>query len=439
MLTMDPDCENMDLFDPNLAPPVEKASGMIELIRLMQKLCRVIIREVPRNNSTICVHELCQRYLDIDLDVNLSEEVSIILTVLYTLIIIMALVGNSCVIFIYALNRMARTTANMFIVSLSVTDLMITMFCMPINLSFVRGLGWHLGDFACRFVPFIQNVAVQSNSHTLVLIALDRYVAILHPMKSHTIHSLPKGFVLVSVIWVIATIVSIPNWFFFTLITPFKSNQTHSKAPQQFCMISESLRPRFEIYRWCMLVIILAVPLAVMLVSYIRIGHRLWSRGGIGVQIIYMEEARKRIRKRVVVMLILVMALFFCSWVPTWTLEMVALRSRLRANRLNLTIRCFLVWLAMSNSAHNPIVYTFLHDKFRKLFFPNVICCKNRVHVLDIQRGTANKVSTLNPQGQTEENTIQSSNTGGNKIIGSKEIGMPWSVGSMQTTEHKSS
>lgn len=54
--------------------------------------------------------------------------------VMYVIIFVLALVGNSLVVYIVARKRAMRTATNIFICSLAVSDLLITFFCIPFTL-----------------------------------------------------------------------------------------------------------------------------------------------------------------------------------------------------------------------------------------------------------------------------------------------------------------
>lgn len=54
--------------------------------------------------------------------------------VVYVIIFVLALVGNSLVVYIVARKRAMRTATNIFICSLAVSDLLITFFCVPFTL-----------------------------------------------------------------------------------------------------------------------------------------------------------------------------------------------------------------------------------------------------------------------------------------------------------------
>ena len=75
---------------------------------------------------------------------------------LYTLIIVVALLGNVSVVFIVWRNKRMWTTTNFYIVNLAVSDLMIVFSCQWVQLVDDLTEGWVLGAFFCRFNSFAQ-------------------------------------------------------------------------------------------------------------------------------------------------------------------------------------------------------------------------------------------------------------------------------------------
>ncbi|CAH1245953.1 KISS1R [Branchiostoma lanceolatum] len=75
----------------------------------------------------------------------------------YLVIFIMAITGNSLVIYTVAINKKMRTTTNFYLTNLAVADILIAVCCMWVEL--IKDLTdpvWIFGDFMCRFNTFMQ-------------------------------------------------------------------------------------------------------------------------------------------------------------------------------------------------------------------------------------------------------------------------------------------
>ncbi len=75
---------------------------------------------------------------------------------LYVFSIVLALIGNSIVIFIVWRNKRMRTTTNYYLVNLAITDLMVALSCSWVHLVHDLTEGWVLGAFFCKFNSFAQ-------------------------------------------------------------------------------------------------------------------------------------------------------------------------------------------------------------------------------------------------------------------------------------------
>uniref|UniRef100_A0A8C8VHZ7 G-protein coupled receptors family 1 profile domain-containing protein n=1 Tax=Pelusios castaneus TaxID=367368 RepID=A0A8C8VHZ7_9SAUR len=107
----------------------------------------------------------------------------VIFLALYIIIFVLALLGNSLVVYIVLRRKAMRTATNIFICSLACSDLLVTFFCIPFTLLQNVSSEWLGGPFVCKMVPFIQTTAVVASTLTMTCIAVERYQGIVHPLK----------------------------------------------------------------------------------------------------------------------------------------------------------------------------------------------------------------------------------------------------------------
>ena len=75
---------------------------------------------------------------------------------LYSVIFVLAVVGNSLVIVTLAQNRRMRTVTNVFLLNLSVSDLLLAVFCMPFTLIPTLLKDFIFGKVVCVFIRYLQ-------------------------------------------------------------------------------------------------------------------------------------------------------------------------------------------------------------------------------------------------------------------------------------------
>lgn len=104
---------------------------------------------------------------------------------------IISLVGNIATIWNIEKTRNIRRNSRhtwsaiyVLILHLSIADLLVTVFCIFGEAAWNFTVEWIAGEFSCKMVKFIQMFGLYLSTYVLVLIGIDRYVAVKYPMKS---------------------------------------------------------------------------------------------------------------------------------------------------------------------------------------------------------------------------------------------------------------
>lgn len=105
-------------------------------------------------------------------------------------------------------HRRMRTATNFFLANLSIADLCVSIFCIFQTLSRYLMDDWALGDFMCKMYHFINGLSYTTSVNLLMIICVERYLAIAHPLLSKqvrktlflytVIHILLKGYLVTS-------------------------------------------------------------------------------------------------------------------------------------------------------------------------------------------------------------------------------------------------
>lgn len=75
----------------------------------------------------------------------------------YSLIFVLAVVGNLLVIITLTLNRSMRSVTNIFLLNLAISDLLLGVFCMPATLVGVLLRRFIFGRFMCHLISYMQS------------------------------------------------------------------------------------------------------------------------------------------------------------------------------------------------------------------------------------------------------------------------------------------
>lgn len=115
-----------------------------------------------------------------------STRTLVILILAYTLVVVLGVVGNTLVCVVVFVRKDLRNSRNLYILNLSVCDLIMCSVCLPFSLVKYTVKRWTLGAIMCSIVPALATVDVFVSTFTIIAIAVDRYKAIVHASRDHS-------------------------------------------------------------------------------------------------------------------------------------------------------------------------------------------------------------------------------------------------------------
>ena len=99
------------------------------------------------------------------------------------------------------------------------------------------------------------------------------------------------------------------------------------------------------------------IPVAIFLITYIRMGRRLWSSEIIG-EVNDGQLSALRSKRKVVYMLVIVTIIFVICWLPYHVYFVYTYHDRkAMAKPWIQHVYLLIYFFAMSNAAYNPIIY----------------------------------------------------------------------------------
>ncbi|TKR73180.1 hypothetical protein L596_020520 [Steinernema carpocapsae] len=104
-----------------------------------------------------------------------------------------------------------RNLRNYFIVNLAFSDLTLCVVTGPLTQYFTLNLFWPWGDLSCRVMASVQAVNMFVSCLTLVLIAMDRFLLTLCPVKWPLAATAP--IICYLVVWLISLLAAAPYFF----------------------------------------------------------------------------------------------------------------------------------------------------------------------------------------------------------------------------------
>ncbi|KAM7422865.1 hypothetical protein PAMA_010750 [Pampus argenteus] len=143
---------------------------------------------------------------------------NVLLGVFLGLLSLLTIMMNLLVLYAVKREKSLHTVGNLYIVSLSVADLIVGSTVMPLNLVYLLEDEWKLGRAVCQFWLIVDYVASTASIFSLFILCLDRYRSVRQPLKYLKYRTRGKASVMISGAWLLSMMWIIPilGWRSFT-------------------------------------------------------------------------------------------------------------------------------------------------------------------------------------------------------------------------------
>lgn len=284
-----------------------------------------------------------------------------ILTFIYFVVCIVGLCGNTLVIYVILRYAKMKTITNIYILNLAIADELF-MLGLPFLAMQVALVHWPFGKAICRVVMTVDGINQFTGIFCLTVMSIDRYLAVVHPIKSAKWRRPGTAKMVNVAVWGISLLVILPIMIYAgvahnhgrsscTMIWPDDSNAWYAAG--------------FIIYAF---ILGFLVPLTVICLCYLFIIIKVKSSG-----IRVSSSKRKKSEKKVTRMVSIVVAVFIFCWLPFYIFNVSSVSVFIVPTPVLKGMFDFVVVLTYANSCANPILYAFLSDNFKKSF-QNVLC-----------------------------------------------------------------
>ncbi|XP_070712608.1 tachykinin receptor 3a [Pempheris klunzingeri] len=279
-------------------------------------------------------------------------------SVAYSFVLAVAVFGNLIVIWIILAHKRMRTVTNYFLLNLAFSDASMAAFNTLINFVYAAHGEWYFGEAYCKFHNFFPVTSVFASIYSMTAIAVDRYMAIIHPLKPRLSAKATIGVIVC--IWSLAVVLAFPLCYFST---------TRALPRRTLCYVAW---PRMAddpfMYHIIVTVLVYVLPLVVMGITYTIVGVTLWG-GEIPGDSSDNYHGQLRAKRKVVKMMIIVVVTFALCWLPYHIYFIVmGLNKCLSKWKYIQQVYLSVLWLAMSSTMYNPIIYCCLNSRFRAGF-----------------------------------------------------------------------
>ena len=293
------------------------------------------------------------------------EEVAIVVPIIFSLVALVGVIGNSLVVYVVASNENMRSPKNLLITNLAMADLIFLLIAAPVaSIAYASPHHWPLGNTYCKIFFTISYHTALVSVYTLVLISIDRFLAILYPIRSIKWRTNTNLLVAIICTWIILLLFCTPLFFSHSeMTTPSNNSYCDFRDNKPIDIFPQSWGWRWNVLQFKILFYIFGFMLPMLIMSrlYITIFNKLWNQNPVpGRSITSIQKNRQ-----VVKVFIVVVITFAVCWIPIHIVMILrALGMRTNTPPL-LTIQLISHVLACLNSCLNPIIYGFLYKPFR--------------------------------------------------------------------------
>lgn len=145
----------------------------------------------------------------LDLDWSSTAD-SVVKVVLISLIVCLSLFGNVVVLLVFQRKPQLLHVANRFVLNLLLADLLQTILVMPFAIAAAVPVVWPLDARLCQALVVPMHLFAFAGVNTIIIVSVDRYLAIIHPLSYPTRMTPHLGTNLIVFTWVLSFLQSTP-------------------------------------------------------------------------------------------------------------------------------------------------------------------------------------------------------------------------------------
>ncbi|XP_050988034.1 C-X-C chemokine receptor type 3-like [Labeo rohita] len=221
---------------------------------------------------------------------------SIFIPVLYSLALVVGLVGNGLVLVVLWKKRQRMNSTHILILHLSLADILLLLTLPFWAVEAVKG--WIFSTVLCKLIGALFKINFYCGIFMLSCISLDRYLSIVHGVQMYSRKKPMVTHFWCLMVWLLCLLLSIPEWIF---LTDYKNSRHQNKIEcvpyypsDSWCLVS----------RWLYHILGFILPALIILLCYSCILLQL------------RRSSQCKQKKRAIRVIVALVVAFFIHWTP---------------------------------------------------------------------------------------------------------------------------
>ncbi|XP_044032766.1 uracil nucleotide/cysteinyl leukotriene receptor [Siniperca chuatsi] len=294
-----------------------------------------------------------------------SHQENIIFSTFYILIFIIAVPGNALALWAF-FHQDSTSPSKVFLRHLSVADLSYILI-LPMRIIYhLSASHWPFGYVVCQLAGFLFYLNMYSSLYLMSFISLDRFLAVVLPIKSQSFRKAMYAKVVVGILWVTVIVSVSPILFSKKNVT----NNSTGICNKLYLEYLEKTSPK----ALASTILAFVIPLTTIMVSYILILLKLRT---------VKQQVERPVKDKAIKMIILIMMNFLFAFVPYHVSRVIYIESYShgqmtaasheslgRANRITSALTCI-------SGVLDPVMYFLLNHAYRDKLL-QMFCKKGR-------------------------------------------------------------
>ncbi|XP_074543928.1 neuromedin-U receptor 1-like [Halichoeres trimaculatus] len=346
--------------------------------------CGMNISWVQANATVKQLEVLCwseEAYLISEIGSRRSPEF-LPICVTYLVIFLVGVLGNSLTCTVILRYRVMQTPTNYYLLSLAVSDLLVLLLGMPLELyEMWQNYPFLMGEVGCYFKTFLFEAVCFASILNVTALSVERYIAVVHPLKVKHMTTGAHVKRVILILWVVSMLCAVPN----------TSRQGIEELPPLFgrkfpqSAVCKVVKPMYNLIILISTLLFFLLPVLIISILYLLIGlrlHRERANTAAGPRGSLSKSHKEKLSKRnmqVTKMLGVLVLVFSLCWAPFHTDRLMwsyMNTSDKEHNRIFGQFHIISGVFFYLSSAVNPILYNLMSTRFREMF--SHICCSKR-------------------------------------------------------------